>query len=327
MTYRRGLIAVVVAVVAISAGSASAASQWKLRFSFVPQVAYQGQTAAVSVLVKPATTRCSLSVKYADGSMQGGLGMVRASSGHAAWKWSLADVAPAGPAIAAVACGRSGNLSRAFTVVGGNIRRSKLSVDNSGYSQRPDRYGSGSSVSYGLVLDNPSDTQDAQNVSVQVNFLDAANHTLQTASSRIGAVRAGSTFNLGGNQSLSTQTPVVKLEIIVQTDSWVKAAAVEPAVQNVHIVPSSFEPDWVGEVDGDLINSDPTNTLTNAQIYVVLFDSAGNVVGGGTGFIFATLPPGTRSYMSSTQGFQAVPTLKATTAALSIVATYRAPGA
>jgi hypothetical protein len=119
----------------------------------------------------------------------------------------------------------------------------------------------------------------------------------------------------------------VKLEIIVQTDSWVKAAAVEPAVQNVHIVPSSFEPDWVGEVDGDLINTDATNTLTNAQIFVVLFDSTGNVVGGGTGFIFATLPPGTRSYMSSTSGFQSVPTLKATTAALSIVATYRAPGA
>jgi hypothetical protein len=327
MKNRRGLVAVVVALVAITAGSASAASQWKLRFSFVPQVAYQGQTAAVSVRVKPATTRCSLSVKYADGSMQSGLGMLRARSGRAAWKWSLADVAPAGPAIAAVACGRSGNLSRAFTVVGGNVRSSKLSIANSGYSQRPDRFGPGSSASYGVVLDNPSDTEDAQNVSVQVNFLDAANHTLQSASNHIGAIRAGSTFNLGGNQSFSTQTPVVKLEIIVQTDSWVKAAALEPEVQNVHIVPSSFEPDWVGEVDGDLINSDPTNTLTNAQIYVVLFDSAGNVVGGGTGFIFATLPPGTRSYMSSTTGFQAVPVLKATTAGISIVATYKAPGA
>jgi hypothetical protein len=31
--------------------------------------------------------------------------------------------------------------------------------------------------------------------------------------------------------------------------------------------------------------------------------------------------------MSATSGFQAVPTLKATTAALSIVATYKAPGA
>jgi hypothetical protein len=327
MTHKRGLIPVLVAIAAIAAGSASAASQWTLRFNFVPQRAYQGQPAAVSVLVKPSSARCSLSVKYVDGSLQKGLGMARASSGRAEWKWTLDAVAPAGPAHATVACGHSGSLSRMFIVVGGTLRHSKLTIVNSGYSQRPDRYDAGSTVSYGVVLDNPSNTEDAQNVSVQVNFVDGANHTLQSATNRIYVVRAGSTFNLGGSQPLSTQTPVVKLEIIVQTDAYVKAAAHEPALENVHIVPSSFEPDWVGEVDGDLINDDPTNTLTNAQVYVVLFDSAGNVVGGGTGYMFSTLPPGTRVYLSATQGFTPVPTAKATTAALSIVATYKPPGA
>lgn len=327
MTNRRGLIVVAVALAAIAAGSASAASQWTLRFSFVPQRAYQGQPAAVSVLVKPSSARCSLSVKYVDGSLQNGLGMLRASSGRAAWNWKLAQAAPAGPARAAVACGRSGSLSRVFTVVGGTVRHSKLSIVKTGYSQRPDRFGQGSSVSYGVVLDNPSNTEDALSVSVQVNFLDSANHTLQSASNRIGVVRAGSTFNLGGNQSLSSQTSVVKLEVIVQTDSYAKAATHEPAVDNVHIVPGSSEPSWVGEVDGDLINDDPNHTLTNAQVYVVLFDSAGNVVGGGTGFAFATLPPGTRVYLSASSGFQSVPVDKATTAAISIVPTYKASGA
>jgi hypothetical protein len=198
---------------------------------------------------------------------------------------------------------------------------------NSGYSQRPDRYGPGSSVSYGVQLDNPSDKEDAQNVSVQVNFLDSTNHTLQTATTRIGSVRAASTFNLGGYQSLPTQTAVVKLEIIVQTEAYVKAVTHEPAVENLHIVPSSFEPAWVGEVDGDIVNDHPTDTLTNAQVYVVLLDSAGNVVGGGSGFMLATLPPGTRAYLSATLGFQSVATEKATTAAISIVPTYKAPGA
>jgi len=326
MTYRRGLVAVVVAFVAIAAGSASAASQWTLRFSFVPERAYQGQPAAVSILVKPASARCSFSVKYVDGSSQSGLGVTRAASGRAAWKWNLAQDAPAGPARAAVACGRSGSLSRVFTVVGGTVRHSKLSIVNSGYSQRPDRYGSGSSVSYGVQLDNPSDKEDAQSVSVQVNFLDSTNHTLQTATTRVGAIRAGSTFNLGGYQSLPTQTPVVKLEIVVLTESYVKAVTHEPAVENLHIVPSSFEPNWVGEVDGDIVNDNPTDTLTNAQVYVVLLDSAGNVVGGGSGFMLATLPPGTRAYLSATLGFQSVPTEKATTAAISIVPTYKAPG-
>ncbi len=327
MSNRRGLIAVVVAFAAIAAGSASAASQWTLRFSFVPQRAYQGQPAAVSVLVKPSSARCSLSVKYVDGSLQSGLGMLRAKSGSASWKWSLAQAAPAGPARAVVACGRSGSLSRIFTVVGGTVRHSKLSIVNTGYSQRPASYGSGSSVSYGVVLDNPSNTEDAQNVSVQVNFIDSNNHTLETTTTRIGSVRAASTFNLGGYETLPSQTPVVKLEVVVQTDAYVKAATHEPAVENVHIVPSSFEPDWVGEVDSDVINDDPTDTLTSAQVFVVLFDSAGNVVGGGSGFLLATLPPGTRSYMSASLGFQSVPTEKATTAGISIVPTYKAPGA
>jgi hypothetical protein len=327
MTHRRSLAAIAVAFVAIAAGSASAASAWTLRFSFVPERAYQGLPAAVSILVKPASAICTLGVRYADGSVEKGLGAMRATSGRAAWKWNMAQDAPVGPARATVGCGRSGQLTRVFTVVGGTVRHSKLSIVNTGYSQRPDRYGSGSTVSYGVVLDNPSNTEDAQNVSVQVNFLDSTNHTLQTATTRIGAIRAGSTFNLGGYQSLPTQTPVVKLEVVVLTESYVKAVAHEPALENVHIVPSSFEPSWVGEVDGDIVNDHPTDTLTNAQVYVVLLDSAGHVVGGGAGFMLATLPPGTRAYLSATLGFQSVPTEKATTAAISIVPTYKAPGA
>ena len=327
MSNRRGLIAVVVLVASIAAGSASAASQWTLRFGFVPQRAYQGQPAAVSVLVKPSSARCSLSVKYVDGSRQSGLGALRASSGRAAWSWKIAQAVPAGAARATVACGRSGSLSRAFIVIGGTVRHSKLVITKTGYSQRSDRFGNGSSVSYGIVLDNPSNTEDALSVTVQVNFLDAANHTLQSATNQIGVVRAGSTFNLGGNQSFSAQTPVVKLEVIVQTNSYAKAATHEPATDNVHIVTSPYDVGYVGEVDGDLINDDPTQTLTNAQIYIVLFDAAGNVVGGGTGYTYTTLPPGTRVYMSASSGFSSVPIDKASTAAISIVPTYKAPGA
>ena len=96
-------------------------SAWKLRFSFVPQRAYQGQSAAVSVLVKPAHARCTLAVRFADGSSQPGLTAVRAAQGKAAWTWSLAQSAVPGPAKATVSCGRSGTLSRTFTVVGGTV--------------------------------------------------------------------------------------------------------------------------------------------------------------------------------------------------------------
>jgi len=54
--------AIVVAVAAFSlvvASAGAATSAWKLRFSFVPQRAYQGQPAAVSVLVRPMNARCT----------------------------------------------------------------------------------------------------------------------------------------------------------------------------------------------------------------------------------------------------------------------------
>jgi len=194
------LAAAAITAAAILPGSAAAG--WTLRFSFVPEQVYQGLPAAVSVLVKPANARCSLRVRYADGSMQGSLHPVRASSGRAAWKWTMALFAPPGAAHAFVSCGQSGSLSHAFTVVGGTVRPSKLRVDADGFSQRPDRYDAGSTVSYGVVLDNPSSTQDAQNVTVLVNFLDAGSRVLQTATSRVTTVAAAATFNVGGYASL-----------------------------------------------------------------------------------------------------------------------------
>lgn len=327
MTSRRSLVIVVAAVAAIAAGSAAASSQWTLRFSFVPQRAYQGQPAAVSALVKPSTARCSLLVRYSDNSVQQGLGTLHARVGRVEWKWTLAPDAPAGAARAVVTCGRSGTLSRTFIVVGGTVLHSKLTVVNTGFSQRPNKAGPGSAVSYGVVLDNPSSTEDAENVSVQVNFVDSTDHTLQTVTNRVKVVRAASTFNLGGYESLASQTPVVKLEVIVQTGGYVKRSVHEPATENVHVVPAATDPNWVGEVDGDLINDDPTNTLTTAQIYIVLSDSAGNIVGGGSGFLLSVLPSGTRSYFGASFGFQPVPIAKATTVSISVVPTYQAPGA
>ena len=324
---RKGLALALILFAAVAPGlAAGAAPGWSVRFTFVPQRAFQGQPAAISVFARPADARCTLLVRYVNGSIQAGLNATRASAGRAVWKWTLSQNAPAGLAKASAQCGRSRNVSRTFTVVGGSVVHAKLSVVTSGYSQRPDSFGAGSTVSYGVVLNNPSTIQDAQNVSLQVNFIDSSNHTLETTTSQVSTIGANSTFNVGGSESLPTQAPVVKLELIVQTGAWVKHDFHEPALDNVHIVPSSFQPDWVGEVDADLVNDDPTDTLTNASAYIVLFDAAGNVVGGGTGFLLVSLPPGTRSYFSASAGFSAVPMAKASTAAISIVPTYKAPG-
>jgi hypothetical protein len=312
------------AALAVS-GAAGATSAWTLRFSFVPSRTYQGLPTAVSILVKPSSVRCSIVVRYSNGTTQPGLNPVVSVNGGAQWKWTLGQFAPAGPAHVKVACGRSGTLSQRFTVVGGTVARSKLAVVKTGYSQRPDSYGSGSSVSYGVVLNNPSAADDAQGVTVLVNFVDGTDHVLQTSTATVSAIAAGSTYNVGGAASLASQTPVAKLEVVVQTRSFVPHALHLPALENIRILPSQFEPNWVGGVDGAVINVDQTHVLQSAQLSIVLYDSAGNVVGGGSGFMFAALPPGTRSYFDANSGFAAVPTDHASTAAISVQPTYTSP--
>jgi hypothetical protein len=326
---RRVIASVVVAAAAAvtTLGTAAAQAGWTLRFSSVPERVYQGLPTAISVLVKPASARCSLTVRYVDGSLQTGLGMRTATSGSAAWKWTMALTAPAGPARAAVSCGRSGSVSAMFTVVGGTARPSKLRVVAQGFSQRPDSYGQGSTLSYGVIVDNPSETKDAQDVTFLVNFLDGGGRVLQSSTSRVSVIGAGAVFDLGGYASLPSQTSVVRLEVVVQTDSFAPRAVHQPLLENVHVVPSRFAPDWVGEVDGDVVNDHPTATLTNAQLSIVLLDAAGKVLGGGTGYVLASLPPGTRSFFAATSGFSAVRFADVSTAAVSVVPAYKAAGA
>jgi hypothetical protein len=323
MLRSRNLVGIAAALaLLVCAAGAGAASGWTVQFSFVPKHAYQGQPASVSVLVRPGAAQCSLSVRYADGSHQPGLSAVHASAGHASWTWSLASSTPVGPARASVTCGRAGSLVRMFTVVGGTVEHSKLTVVKQGFTQRPDSYDGGSSISYGVVLDNPSTSEDAQSVTVLVNFVDGNDHVVQTATTQVSTVVAGSSYNLGGSASLPSQTPVTKLEVVVQTQSFAAHSLHIPAAQNLQIVASRFDPGWVGEVDGEIVNDDPAKVLSSAQLSVVLFDAAGEVVGGGVGLLYASLPPGTRSFFAASTGFSSVPWDRASVAAISVVPSY-----
>ena len=123
-TARIAAVTASMAVAAFVASNAAASSAWTLRFSYVPEQVYQGLPAAVSVLVKPDTARCALTVRYADGSLQKGLGLRRATSGRLAWQWTMTQNAPAGPARARVSCGSSGSLLARFVVVSTTTHRS-----------------------------------------------------------------------------------------------------------------------------------------------------------------------------------------------------------
>ena len=75
-------------------------------------------------------------------------------------------------------------------------------------------------------------------------------------------------------------------------------------------------------MQGEVINDDKSQLLKSVQLSAVLFDAAGNVLGGATGSAFNQLPPGTRQVFKLTSGVDAVPYAKVASWAVSATPTY-----
>jgi hypothetical protein len=314
-----------VILVAVSAGTASARTSG-IGFTFVPQHAVQGSDARIIVSVHPAGVRCSLSVRYQGGTPQLGISPVIAAGGFASWTWRVPITVQAGPAKATVRCARAGSSSRSLIVVG-RIVEPQITVAKQGFSIRPNAFGSGNRLSYGLILHNEAVKRDAMNVSVQVNFVMADDHLLGTDTQHVSGIAAGTDYALGNSVSFPAAAPIVRLEVVVQVAGYAKAAIHYPTLANIHIVPQLFEPNWVGTIEGELQNTDPTMTLSSAQLSAVVFDSAGNIVGGGNGFAFQPLPPGARLFLQMSSGFDVIPVQNAASTMVSVMPTWTQPGA
>nr|MBA2332507.1 hypothetical protein [Actinomycetota bacterium] len=234
---------------AARSGSAQAPA---LRFTSGSLRVVAGQAAFVAVAVRPVGVRCSAAVRYANGGAQSGLKPIRAVNGHARWTWRLAEKAAPGAASVTVACDRVGRRSRALMVVRPPIPASVVVVKQ-GFSQRLSRSGTSSSLSFGVILANPSPDQDALDVTVLVNAIDASNRVVQTATARVAGVAAASSFGTAGQMSLGT-APVSRLELVVQLGARVpKTPLVYPVLANAQIVPSRFDKGYIGGVDGELV--------------------------------------------------------------------------
>jgi hypothetical protein len=200
----------------------------------------------------------------------------------------------------------------------------RIDVVKKGFSTRPNY--SGTSVSYGVMLANTSQLQDARDVTVLVNFVLADNHLLGSASTSVAAIRAGSTYALGGDVSFPAGAPVERLEVVVQVGSRARSSARTPALANVHLVPDLLDLGWLGSVEGDLINDQAGLTLQSAHLSAVVFDASGNVLGGGSGYAFASLPTGTRQFFKLTMGFRSVSMERADSVQVSVEPTFKQPG-
>ena len=88
--------------------------------------------------------------------------------------------------------------------------------------------------------------------------------------------------------------PITRLEVVIQVEKYQPRSLHNPTLANIHLVPGLFDPSWLGTIEGELQNTDLSLSLQSADLSAVVFDAAGNVLGGGSGFAFQTLPPGAR---------------------------------
>lgn len=316
---------IVAAVVAAAVPAAASAHSTAIGFSFVPNHVVQGDSARVSINVRPGSARCTLSVRYHGGTLQPALPSVLASHGHATWTWQVPKNVQAGAATATARCARAGAASRQLVIVGRLIAPS-LTVTKSGFSTRPNP-SRGTRLSYGLIIHNDSATKDVLNVTVQVNFVLADNTLLGTDAQRVTAIPAGADFALGHQISFPGDAPIVRLEVVIQGGTTADKSVVNPSLANIHLVPQIADPRWVGTVEGELQNVDPVNSLRSANLSAVVFDSAGNIIGGGTGVAFQLLPPGTREFIQLGSGFDVIPWDRAASTMVSMTSTWQQPGA
>ena len=244
----------VVLAAAILAGSASAQSAG-VGFTLAPKHVVQGEDARLAVSVRPSGTRCTLSVRYQGGAQQPGLAAAVATGGRAGWTWHVPTDVQAGVAKATVRCNGAGTGTRSLVIVG-RLVEPKITVTKQGFSIRPGAT-TGSRLSYGLILHNGSTTKDAIGVSVQTNFVMADNNLLGTDTQHVSGIVAGADYALGHMVSFPGAAPIVRLEVVIQVDTFAAPSLHDPTLANIHLVPQAFEPRWLGSVEGELQNTGP----------------------------------------------------------------------
>ncbi|HZR96570.1 MAG TPA: hypothetical protein VFA56_12805 [Gaiellaceae bacterium] len=315
-------IAFVAVAAAVAVAPASARSSG-IAIAFMPKKVVQGEDARVTVSVRPSGSRCTLGVRYQGGTPQPGLPAVVAATGVATWTWQVPSDVQAGPAAATVRCNRAGSVQRRLMIVG-RLVEPKIAVLKQGFTTRPSPL-QGTRLSYGVILHNDS-AKDAKNVSVQVNFVMGDNNLLGTDSQRVDVIGAKSDYALGHMVSFPGAAPITRLEVVVQVEKYEAPVTHNLVLANMHLVPQTFDTKWLGTVEGEMQNTDPSLILQSATLSAVVFDGAGNVLGGGSGFAFQQLPPGTRQFIQLGMGFDPIQFEDAADVMVSVSSSWKPPG-
>ena len=136
-------------------------------------------------------------------------------------------------------------------------------------------------------------TKTPKDVEVDVNLLDAAGNAVVADQEFVIGLPAGATFYLGNEVGTNGATPVTRLAASVKVGESAPRSLVAPAVTNVRLSADPYDGSAI--VDGDVTNEGTADLSSFAEISAVLFNSAGNVIGGDSTSPPFSLPPGAQT--------------------------------
>ena len=178
-------------------------------------------------------------------------------------------------------------------------------------------------MSYGIELANPSPENDALAVKVLVNFVDPTNRVVNTETVDVDRIGAGTIFYLGGYTTIPDSSPVSKLEIVARIGSQAPKRRSGRSLRRPRPGPAMGSGlDRRGRRPDR--ERPPDDAAEAQQISAVIFDSAGNVIGGSRGGNYGELAPGVRAYFQASQGADAIPFDRAAGANVSTIGAYEA---
>jgi hypothetical protein len=161
----------------------------------------------------------------------------------------------------------------------------KLNVAERGFSRIGDQ------TSYGIVVKNPA-ADDAVGVEVQTNFIGTDGGVIATETDDLAGVPAGERVNVGGEADTNGEA-VRSLDVTITTDSGATAGTVAlPKANRVRLSHEDF--------GGLSVRAQVTNTLDQplssiSDVFAVLRDGSGDIVGGLSSFPNSDVQPGGRA--------------------------------
>ncbi|MHB1357336.1 MAG: FxLYD domain-containing protein [Anaerolineae bacterium] len=136
-------------------------------------------------------------------------------------------------------------------------------------------------IGYGMLFENASPDSAADSVNVNITFYDDNGDVIAVEDNYISVILPGETQAVAGSSYFEEGVTVASMEIQYRVSKMVPVSDLMPlATSNISYLDDEYSPKVTGQVENPY-----TIKLESVHVVVIAYDSAGDIIGGGTGYI------------------------------------------